>query len=64
MQGHLGRLLEQIGTPLKVVYFLFDGELGHNDAVQMVRQLGRHLVSKLRYNAALFFRPIKSPFAR
>jgi putative transposase len=38
-----------------VVYFLFDGELGHNDAVQMVRQLGLHLVSKLRDNSALYF---------
>jgi hypothetical protein len=32
-----------------VVYFVFDGELGHNDALQMVRQVGLHLVSKLRY---------------
>jgi DDE superfamily endonuclease len=36
------------------VYFLFDGELGHNNAMQMVRPLGLHLVSKLRYNAALY----------
>jgi putative transposase len=61
MQAHLARLLEQIGTHLKVVYFLFDGELGHNDAVQMVRQVGRHLISKLRYNAALYF-PYKGPY--
>ena len=62
IQGHLGRLLQQIGDHLKVGYFLFDGEFGHNDALQMVRQLGLHLVSKLRYNAALYF-PYEGPYA-
>jgi putative transposase len=47
---------------LKVVYFIFDGELGHNDAMQMVRQVGLHLVSKLRYNSALYF-PYDGPYA-
>jgi putative transposase len=62
IQAQLARLLQQVGTHLKVVYFLFDGELGHNDAVQMVRQLGLHLVSKLRYNSALYF-PYAGPYA-
>jgi putative transposase len=62
IQTHLARLLQQIGEHLKVVYFLFDGEFGHNDAMQMVRQLGLHLVSKLRYNAALYF-PYEGPYA-
>jgi putative transposase len=48
IQEHIKRLLEQIGDAFKVVYFLFDGELGHNDAMHMVRQVGLHLVSKLR----------------
>jgi putative transposase len=62
IQGHLARLLEQISDHLKVVYFLFDGEFGHNDALQMVRQLGLHLVSKLRDNSALYF-PYEGPYA-
>jgi hypothetical protein len=62
IQGHLGRLLQQSGDHLKVGYFLFDGEFGHNDALHMVRQLGLHLVSKLRYNAALYF-PYEGPYA-
>jgi putative transposase len=62
IQAQLARLLQQVGTHLKVVYFLFDGELGHNDAVQMVRHLGLHLVSKLRYNSALYF-PYEGPYA-
>ncbi len=62
IQAHLGRLLHQIGDHLKVVYFLFDGEFGHNDAMQLVRQLGLHLVSKLRDNSALYF-PYKGPYS-
>ena len=62
IQSHLARLLKQIGTHLKVVYFVFDGEFGHNDAMQMVRQLGLHLVSKLRYNSALYF-PYEGPYS-
>ncbi|MGP8329786.1 MAG: transposase [Methanosarcinaceae archaeon] len=32
-----------------------DGHFGNNNALQMVRQCGLHLVSKLRHDAALFF---------
>jgi putative transposase len=62
IQEHIQRLLRQIGDAFKVVYFIFDGELGHNDAMQMVRQVGLHLVSKLRYNSALYF-PYAGPYA-
>jgi putative transposase len=55
IQEHIKSLLQQIGDAFKVVYFIFDGELGHNDAMQMVRQVGLHLVSKLRHNSALYF---------
>ena len=61
IQEHIKRLLEQIGDAFKVVYFLFDGELGHNDALQMTRQVGLHLISKLRYNSALYF-PYDGPY--
>lgn len=62
IQDHIKRLLQQIGDAFKVMYFIFDGELGHNDAMQMVRQVGLHLVSKLRYDAALYF-PYAGPYA-
>jgi hypothetical protein len=55
------RLLELIGAHLQVMYFVFDGAFGHNDALQMVRQLGLHLISKLRYDAALYF-PYDGPY--
>ena len=61
IQEHIKRLLAQISDAFKVVYFLFDGEFGHNDAMQMVRQVGLHLISKLRYNSALFF-PYDGPY--
>jgi putative transposase len=54
IQAHIKRLLEQIGETFQVVYFIFDGELGHHDALQMVRQVNLHLISKLRYNSALY----------
>lgn len=62
IQTHIKRLLEQIGEAFKVVYFVFDGELGHNDAMQMVRQVGLHLISKLRHNSALYS-PYDGPYS-
>lgn len=37
IQAHSKRLLAQIGEAFQVVYFIFEGECGHNDALQMVR---------------------------
>ena len=54
IQAHIQRLLEQIGEAFKVVYFIFDAEFGHNDALQMVRQVGLPLLAKLRYPSALY----------
>ena len=62
IQPHIKRLLEQIGEAFTVVYFIFDGELGHNDALQMVKQVGLHLISKLRYNSALYL-PYDGPYS-
>jgi putative transposase len=62
IQLHIKRLLEQIDDTFKVVYFIFDGELGHNDALQMVQQVGLHLISKLRYNSALYL-PYDGPYS-
>src|SRR2546425_3405093 len=62
VQETIKRLLELIGDRLQVIYFVFDGAFGHNDALQMVRQVGLHLISKLRYDAALYF-PYDGPYA-
>jgi hypothetical protein len=61
VQQHLKHLLELIGPYMKLDYFVFDGAFGNNDAVQMVRQLGLHLISKLRHDSALYL-PYKGPY--
>jgi len=39
-----------------VRYLALDGHFGNNNAMQMVQQCGLHLISKLRHDAALYFR--------
>jgi putative transposase len=39
-QETLKRLREVLGDRFQVIYFVFDGAFGHNDALQMVRQVG------------------------
>jgi len=56
MQGWLRctiRLLAAVG--IKITYFMFDGAFGNNNSLQMVRQCGLHLISKLRRDSALYF---------
>jgi putative transposase len=59
---HLKEMLALIGSRIKLAYFVFDGAFGNNDAVQMVRQIGLHLISKLRHDSALYF-PHHGPYA-
>ena len=40
---------------LSITYLVLDGHFGNNNALQMVRQCGLHLISKLRHDAALYF---------
>jgi putative transposase len=56
------RVLQMIGTSFTLVYFVFDGAFGHHDALQMVRQTGLHLISKLRHDSALYF-PYTGPYS-
>ncbi len=62
IKTHIKKVLEQIGDAFSVIYFIFDGELGHNDALQMAQQVGLHLISKLRYNSALYL-PYDGPYS-
>ena len=47
--------LELLRNWVTVRYLALDGHFGNNPALQMVRQCGLHLISKLRYDAALYF---------
>jgi len=62
IQAHLRMVLVRICMDLSVVYVVLDGAFGDNDATQMVRQCKRHLISKLKYNSALYF-PYEGSYA-
>jgi putative transposase len=48
------KLLLLINGHLPLTYLVLDGHFGNNNALQMTRQCGLHLISKLRYDAALY----------
>jgi putative transposase len=48
------KLLLLINDHLPLTYLVLDGHFGNNNALQMTRQCGLHLISKLRYDAALY----------
>jgi hypothetical protein len=55
IQTMLKNLLLLLGIDLIPIYCVMDGAFGNNNALQMVRQCSLHLISKLRYDAALYF---------
>lgn len=54
IKGMLQALLSTIGDTICVKYLLLDGKFGHHNAAQMTRDIGLHLVSKLRHDSALY----------
>ena len=56
IQKMVKKQLEALQGLVSVRYLALDGHFGNNNALQMVRQCGLHLISKLRHDAALFFR--------
>ena len=48
------KLLLLMNGHLPLTYLVLDGHFGNNNALQMTRQCGLHLISKLRYDAALY----------
>ena len=57
IQKMVNRLLEQVNGWIQLRYLVLDGYFGHNKALQMAAACGLSLISKLRVNAALYFRP-------
>ena len=62
IQTMVKQLLALVGRFLPLSYLLLDGHFGNNNALQMTRQCGLHLISKLRADAALYFR-YNGPYA-
>lgn len=56
IQQLLQKLVQQIDGLISLRYVTLDGHFGNHPACQMVRQCGLHLISKLRADAALYFR--------
>jgi hypothetical protein len=50
----LGELLARIGGQVPLTYLVLDGHFGNAPSLQMTRQHGLHLISKLRNDAALY----------
>jgi putative transposase len=62
VQETITRFLQVIGEHVKVIYLVYDGAFGNNDALQMVKQTGWHVIAKLRHDSALYF-PYDGPYA-
>lgn len=62
IQQMLQKLLALVVGLMLLKHLVMDGKFGNNNALQMVRQCGLHLVSKLRADSALYFRH-EEPYA-
>ena len=62
LQTLIKALLRRIDDLIPVRYLVLDGYFGHNNALQMTKQCGLELISKLRVNTALYF-PSTMPYA-
>jgi putative transposase len=62
IQHMVQTLLAQVGHFLSLTYLVLDGHFGNNNALQMTLQSGLQLISKLRFDAALYF-PYEGEYA-
>jgi putative transposase len=53
---------ERLSPFIHIKYFVGDGGFGNNTVAKIVRSKGLHLISKLQYNAALYF-PFKGEYS-
>ena len=56
IQIMVNKLLAHISHALQICYLVMDGKFGNNNSLQMTLECGLHLISKLRYDSALYFR--------
>lgn len=55
IQKMVKKQLAGLQNLVAIRYLALDGHFGNNNALQMVRQCGLYLISKLRHDAALYF---------
>ena len=58
IQSMLKTVLGTINNFILIRYLVLDGYFGNNNALQMTRRCGLHLISKLRRDAALYLPPM------
>jgi hypothetical protein len=69
IQGMLQALLKLIGDFIQLHYLVMDGHFGNYPAAWMIKQCGLDLISKLRYDAALYLpydgpKPKRGPYPK
>jgi len=62
LQKALAETVALVGADTGAAYFVYDGALGNNAGMQAVRRCGLHIISKLRYDSALYF-PYEGPYS-
>ncbi len=62
IKAMLDALLPLIARLVPLTHLVLDGHFGHHHALAMARQCNLHLISTLRYDAALYF-PSTGPYA-
>ena len=60
IKGMIAALFDLMAGAIVPTHLAMDGHFGNNYALQMARQMGLHLVSKLRYDSALYL-PYQGP---
>ena len=55
IQKMINSLFKLNGDFIPLTYLVLDGHFGNNNALQMVRQVNLHIISKLRHDSALYF---------
>ena len=61
IQAMIQAVLRLVADWLPLTYLALDGHFGNHNALQMVRQCGLHLISKLRSDAALYVPYVRTP---
>lgn len=60
IQKMINSLFKLLGDFIPLTYLVLDGHFGNNNALQMARQVNLQIISKLRYDSALYV-PYQNP---
>ncbi|ACC79354.1 transposase [Nostoc punctiforme] len=60
IKKRINSLFELVANFIPLTYLVVDGHFGNNNALQMVRQVNLHIISKLRHDSSLYI-PYENP---